>query len=72
MEDVVGEGEEKPDRFLTDLTNLTEFGRALGQAESSQVQLSYITNRSHQPHSHWALGQAESSQVPVLQHTGTF
>ena len=37
MEDVVGEGEEKPDRFLTDLTNLTEFGRALGQAESSQV-----------------------------------
>ncbi len=37
MENVVPDEEEQPDRFLSGLASLTEFGRALGQAQSNQV-----------------------------------
>jgi hypothetical protein len=37
VENVVPDEEEQPDRFLSGLASLTEFGRALGQAQSNQV-----------------------------------
>jgi hypothetical protein len=42
VETVVPDGEEKPDRFLTDLSNLTEFGQALGQAQTNQVNIIFL------------------------------
>jgi hypothetical protein len=37
VENVVPDEEEQPDRFLSGFASLTEFGRALGQAQSNQV-----------------------------------